>query len=45
MELQQSTIRGYARQLHLPPLGSQFWKLAEEAVKQKLGHVAIWRRC
>jgi hypothetical protein len=40
MELQQSTIREYTRQLHLPTLGSQFLKLAEEAVKQKLGHVA-----
>jgi DNA replication protein DnaC len=40
MELQQSTIREYARQLRLPALGSQFVKLAEEAVKQKLGHVA-----
>jgi hypothetical protein len=41
MELQQSTIREYTRQLHLPTLGSQFLKLAEEAVKQKLGHVDI----
>lgn len=40
MELQQSTIREYARQLHLPTLGSQFVKLAEEAVKQKLGPLA-----
>lgn len=40
MELQRSTIREYARQLRLPALGSQFVKLAEEAVKQKLGHVA-----
>jgi DNA replication protein DnaC len=40
MELQQSTIREYARQLHLPTLGSQFMKLAEEAVKQKLGPLA-----
>ena len=40
MELQQSTIREYARQLHLPTLGSHFLKLAEEAVKQKLGHLA-----
>jgi len=40
LELQQSTIREYARQLRLPALGSQFVKLAEEAVKQKLGHVA-----
>jgi DNA replication protein DnaC len=40
MELQQSTIREYARQLRLPALGSQFVQLADEAVKQKLGHVA-----
>jgi len=39
-ELQHSTIREYARQLRLPALGSQFMKLAEEAVKQKQGHVA-----
>jgi len=40
IELQQSAIRQYATQLRLPTLGSQFLKLAEEAVKQKLGHVA-----
>jgi hypothetical protein len=40
MELQQSTIREYARQLRLPALGSQFLRLAEEAVKQKRGHIA-----
>jgi DNA replication protein DnaC len=40
MELQQSAIRRYASQLRLPTLGSQFLKLAEEAVNQKLGHVA-----
>ncbi len=40
MELQQSTIREYARQLRLPVLESQFVQLAEEAVKQKLGHIA-----
>lgn len=39
-ELQQSTIRDYARQLRLPALGMQFGKLADEAVKQKLGHLA-----
>jgi DNA replication protein DnaC len=39
-ELQQSTIREYARQLRLPALGSQFVKLAEEAVQQKLGPIA-----
>ncbi len=40
LELQQSTIRQYACQLRLPTVGSQFVKLSEEAVKQKLGHVA-----
>src|SRR5580700_5672617 len=40
MELQQAAIRQYTRQLHLPTLGSQFVKLAEEAAQQKLGHVA-----
>lgn len=39
-ELQQSTIREYARQLCLPTLGSQFVTLAEEAAKQKLGYLA-----
>lgn len=40
IELQQSTIREYTRQLRLPTMGSQFVKLAEQAVKQKLGHLA-----
>jgi DNA replication protein DnaC len=40
IELQQSTIRGYARQLRLSTLASQFVKFAEEAVKQKLGPIA-----
>jgi DNA replication protein DnaC len=40
IELQQSTIRQYACQLRLPTVGSQFLKVAEEALKQKLGHVA-----
>jgi DNA replication protein DnaC len=40
LEVQQSAIREYARQLYLPALGSQFVKLAEEAVKQKHGHLA-----
>jgi DNA replication protein DnaC len=38
--LQQSAIRQYTRQLRLPTVGGQFMKLAEEAVKQKQGHVA-----
>ena len=37
--LQQSTIRQYTRQLRLPTIGGQYVKLAEEAVKQKHGHV------
>jgi hypothetical protein len=40
VHLQQSTIRQYTRQLRLPTLGGQYLKLAEEAVKQKHGHVA-----
>jgi DNA replication protein DnaC len=39
VQLQQSTVREYAKQLRLPTLGGQFLKLAEEAVKQKHGHV------
>jgi len=39
VNLQQSTIRQYTRQLRLPTIGSQCLKLAEEAVKQKQGHV------
>jgi DNA replication protein DnaC len=40
VQLQQSAIRQYARQLRLPTLGAQFMKLAEEAAQQKQGHVA-----
>lgn len=40
IELQQSIIRQYALQLRLPTLGSQFVKVAEEALNKKLGHVA-----
>ena len=39
-QMQQSTIRQYTRQLRLPTVGGQFLQLAEEAVKQKHGHVA-----
>jgi DNA replication protein DnaC len=39
-QLQHSIIRQYTRQLRLPTVGGQFLKLAEEAVKQKHGHVA-----
>ena len=41
IQLQQSTIREYAKQLHLPIVGGQFLKLAEEAIQQKQGHVAF----
>jgi DNA replication protein DnaC len=40
VQLQQSAIRQYTHQLRLPTIGGQFAKLAEEAVKQKHGHVA-----
>lgn len=39
-QLQQSTIRQYTLQLRLPTVGGQFLQMAEEAGKQKLGHVA-----
>lgn len=39
-QLQHSTIRQYTLQLRLPTIGGQFLKMAEEAVKQKLAHVA-----
>ena len=38
--LQQSTIRGYAKQLRLPTLGGQFARLAEQAIKEKQSHVS-----
>ena len=38
--LQQSTIRGYAKQLRLPTLGGQFARLAEEAIKEKQSHIS-----
>src|SRR6266571_2980995 len=41
IQVQQSTIRDYTRQLHLPTVGGQFMKLAEEAIQQKQGHVAF----
>jgi DNA replication protein DnaC len=40
VQLQHSVIRQYTRQLRLPTVGGQFLQLAEEAVKQKHGHVA-----
>ena len=41
LQVQQSAIREYAKQLHLPIVGGQFWKLAEEAIQQKQGPVAF----
>jgi DNA replication protein DnaC len=41
MQVQQSTIREYIKQLHLPTVGGQFLKLAEEAIRQKQGHLAF----
>ena len=32
ISLQQSTIRGYAKQLRLPTLGGQFARLAEQGL-------------
>src|SRR5690242_3019858 len=40
-QIQNSAIRQYARQLRLPTVGSQFLKLAEEAIHQKQDHVAF----
>ncbi len=42
IQVQQSTIREYAKQLHLPIVGGQFLKLAEEAMQQKQG--GVWRK-
>src|SRR5271163_4680609 len=38
--LQQSIIRGFARQLRLPTLGGQFARLAEQAVKEQQSHLS-----
>ena len=40
ISLQQSTIRGYAKQLRLPTLGGQFARLAEQAIKEKQSHIS-----
>jgi DNA replication protein DnaC len=37
--VQQATIRQYAKQLRLATVGGQFLSMAEEAVKQKQGHL------
>lgn len=36
----ESAIRQYARQLHLPTVGSQFARLAEQAAKEKQSHLS-----
>jgi DNA replication protein DnaC len=40
VELQQSTIVQYAKELHLPTLSAQFLRLAEEAAKQGQSHLS-----
>jgi len=40
VELQQSTIARYAKELHLPTLGAQFTGLATEAAKQGQSHLS-----
>jgi DNA replication protein DnaC len=38
--VQQATIRQYAKQLQLTTIGGQFVQLAEQAVKEKQGHIS-----
>jgi DNA replication protein DnaC len=38
--MQESAIGQYARQLHLPTLGGQFVRLAEQAVKEQQSHLS-----
>ena len=38
--VQQATIRQYAKDLKLATVGGQFLSMAEEAVKQKHGHLS-----
>src|ERR1035438_142049 len=38
--VQQATIRQYAKDLKLATVGGQFLSMAEEAVKQKQGHLS-----
>jgi hypothetical protein len=38
--VQQATIRQYAKDLKLATVGGQFLSTAEEAVKQKQGHLS-----
>src|ERR1700683_1211616 len=38
--MQEATIRKSAKQLHLPTLGGQFARLAEQAVKEQQSHLS-----
>ena len=38
--MQEAAVRQYAKQLRLPTLGSQFARLAEQAVKEKQSHLS-----
>jgi DNA replication protein DnaC len=38
--IQEAAVRQYAKQLRLPTLGSQFARLAEQAVKEKQSHLS-----
>ena len=38
--MQEAAIRQYAKQLHLPTLGGQFARLAEQAVKEQQSHLS-----
>ena len=38
--MQESAIGQYARQLHLPTVGGQFARLAEQAVKEQQSHLS-----
>ena len=43
--LRSEAIRQYCRQLRVPTVGSQFGRLAEEAVGSSMGRSGIWKRC
>jgi len=38
--MHEAAIRQYAKQLHLPTLGGQFARLAEQAVKEQQSHLS-----
>ena len=38
--LEQASIRQHCKQLRLPTMGAQFVNLAEQAIKEKQGHVS-----